>query len=139
MAFDDVGTDAPKMTHDSMVTVRLSEFSSATLDTVSSSDADSEHPPLSTADRHSVESGSDEQDRPRATRHDSSLTLSPTAASLTLQSELGECTAEGHESDSSEDSDEVDWEQLEKTEDEQVKDDETDNVGSSCPLSLTSP
>ncbi|KAM4056794.1 rab-GTPase-TBC domain-containing protein [Hirsutella rhossiliensis] len=126
-AVDEAGPQAPKMTHDSMVTVRLSESSAATLETAASSDADSEQLSPSATDCHSVDTGSDEQDRPRATHRDSALTLSPTAASVTMLSELGECSTEGHESDSSEESDEVNWEQLEKTEDEQVKDDETDN------------
>ncbi|KAF4513552.1 hypothetical protein G6O67_000811 [Ophiocordyceps sinensis] len=126
-AVDEAGNEAPKMTHDSMVTVRLSESSAATLDTAAPSDADSEQPSPSTTNRHSFESGSDPQSSPRATHCDSAITLSPTAASLSLQGELGESGAQGPESDASEDSDEVNWEQLEKTEDEQVKDDETDN------------
>lgn len=113
------------MTHDSLVTVRLSESSSSTtLVTAISSNTNSEQPSPSTTDR-----SSNERDSPQSTHRDSSLTFSPTATSLTLQSELGGIYAEDHESDSSEDSDEVNWEQLERTEDEQVKDDETDNVG----------
>ena len=51
-------------------------------------------------------------------------------SSRSLQDELGLYTPDGHDSDSS-DMEEVNWEQLEKTEGEQTKDDETDNVSAS--------
>lgn len=120
---DEFGAATPKMTHDSMVTVRLSEPSALALDTPPASAADpSKSSPSTTHDP--VESSSDSQP---ATNRDSSATVSPTEGSRSLQDELGECGADGHESDSSADPEEVNWEQLEKTEDAQAKDDETDN------------
>ncbi|POR39485.1 EVI5-like protein [Tolypocladium paradoxum] len=120
---DETEAETPKMTHDSMVTVRLSEPPALTLDTTAASDADPTKSATSTLGEDAAQSGSDERDSQR----DSCATASSTEANRSLQDELGEFGADGHESDSSEDPDEVNWEQLEKTEDEQVKDDETDN------------
>lgn len=126
--------ETPKMTHDSMVTVRLSEPPILTLNTTTAvSDTVAEKPAAQPAEKGtSLEDDSNEsgkhnsvQSRPR----DSVVTLGSTEASRSLQEELGECGSEGQDSDSSGD-EEVDWEQLEKTEDEQMKDEETDNVRS---------
>lgn len=121
---DETEAETPKMTHDSMVTVRLSEPPALTLDATAASDVAPTEPAASTVGDDAAQSFSDRHD----IRRDSSATASPTEANRSLQDELGDFAADGHESDFSDDPDEVNWEQLEKTEDEQVKDDETDNV-----------
>ncbi|KND92877.1 EVI5-like protein [Tolypocladium ophioglossoides CBS 100239] len=126
---DETEAETPKMTHDSMVTVRLSEPPALTLDTTADADADAEADPTKpatpTVGEEAAQSGRQSHDSRRG--RDSSATASPTEASRSLRDELGDFAADGHESDSSDDPDEVNWEQLERTEDEQVKDDETDN------------
>ncbi|PNY26139.1 EVI5-like protein [Tolypocladium capitatum] len=123
VADDDKEAETPKMTHDSMVTVRLSEPPALTLDTAAASDADAAESASLTVGQDAAQSGGHTRD----SRRDSSATVSPAEANRSLRDELGDLGAEAQESDSSEDPDEVNWEQLEKTEDEQVKDDETDN------------
>lgn len=63
-----------------------------------------------------------------ATLRDSTATMPAAGRSQTLQDELGTLNADDHDGNASDDQEEVDWEQLEKTEGEQVKDEETDNV-----------
>lgn len=124
----ETGAETPKMAHDSMVTVRLSEPPMLKLDTADSSRArydDACGTPA--ADSESLESDSDVRSSVLATPRDSYMTRASTDATRSLHDELGECGADGRESDS-EDNEEVNWEELERTEDEQVKDDETDNV-----------
>ncbi|RDA88055.1 hypothetical protein CP532_5260 [Ophiocordyceps camponoti-leonardi (nom. inval.)] len=135
IAADEPGIDRTNMAHDSMVTVRLSEPSSvvdsAASDSASASASASasktasiQSSPPATDSSHVV-ANTDSPHRP-----DSSMTLSPTGSHSTVQDDMtpdADSSSDGHETDSSEDPDEVDWEQLEKTEDEQVKDDETDN------------
>ncbi|RCI09729.1 hypothetical protein L249_4115 [Ophiocordyceps polyrhachis-furcata BCC 54312] len=134
IAADEPGTDRTNMAHDSMVTVRLSEPSSvvdaAASDSASASKTTSiQSSPPSTDGSHVV-ANTDEADFDSPRRPDSSMTLSPTGSHSTVQDDMtpeADSSMDGHETDSSDDPDEVDWEQLEKTEDEQVKDDETDN------------
>ncbi|KJZ77963.1 hypothetical protein HIM_02600 [Hirsutella minnesotensis 3608] len=132
-AADDTTSDNSNMAHDSMVTVRLSEPSApqvkkAEIATVISEvGSDPDEPTESIDVRHSVESSSEKHQSLTPTRPDSTVTVSPNDAARSLDDELTQNADQGHESDSSEDAEEVNWEQLEKTEDEQVKDDETDN------------
>lgn len=125
--------ETPKMAHDSMVTVRLSEPPSLTLDTL-------ERSSQQRLPRHSL-SSSEPNDRnsdidPPSVDDATMTRMNRTTLSLidtssrSLQDELGLYTPDGHDSDSS-DMEEVNWEQLEKTEGEQTKDDETDNVSAS--------
>lgn len=150
--------DNPKMAHDSLVTVRLSEPESLILDsTISSPETQiSQSTPTkdqsrtisvattvesSTLDAESVHSQDqdDTEDEAKDTKsageaesietpRDSAIIMPPPILTIrTLQDEL---TDDGHLSD---DQEEVNWEQLQKTEDEQHKDEETDNV-SRCTL-----
>ncbi|RDA91666.1 hypothetical protein CP533_0048 [Ophiocordyceps camponoti-saundersi (nom. inval.)] len=138
LAADEPGTDRTNMAHDSMVTVRLSEPSSVVDASAAASATDSVpasmtaliQPSPPATDCGHVVANTDEADSDSPRRPDSSMTLSPTGSHSTIQDDLApdaDSSTDGHETDSSEDPDEVDWEQLEKTEDEQVKDDETDN------------
>lgn len=116
--------ETPKMTHDSMVTVRLSEPPALKLDTALEEEKGlSTHRKTQslTSDAHT---SSDESSVPRI----STVMLPNADSSRSLQDELGECEGDGRDSDSSEDQEEVNWEELEKTEDEQIKEDEEDNV-----------
>lgn len=132
--------ETPKMAHDSMVTVRLSEPPSLTLDTTAAISKTGLTTPTSLVVEENIEGTEDDSiqtDKPSETHdsittksRDSTLTVSSTDASRSLQDELGQYSADGNETDSSEDNEEVNWEQLEKTEDEQMKDEETDNVRS---------
>ncbi|PHH79690.1 hypothetical protein CDD80_4055 [Ophiocordyceps camponoti-rufipedis] len=98
------------MAHDSMVTVRLSGSASS----VDAAAPESTQP--ETDCNHVVAT-----DNLRHSRPDSSVTLSPTTSAH------DDMNLPGNDTDSFEDAEEVNWAELEKTEDEQVKDDETDN------------
>ncbi|KAJ6444463.1 GTPase activating protein [Purpureocillium lavendulum] len=114
------------MAHDSMVTVRLSEPPTLTLDTNPAPDAEQDAVSASATDGELLDAASDRASSVSAAQRESFVTVSSVDANRSLHDELGDCgTDASHESE--DDREEVDWEQLEKTEDEQVKDDETDN------------
>lgn len=120
---DDAEAATPKTTRDSMVTVRLSEPPALSLDT--SSARDSRLPDSPTLPMTSQSSDEGDLDATSPSRN-STATLSASAeASRSLQDELGEF--DDADSDCS-DPEEVNWEELEKTEEKQTKDEETDNV-----------
>ncbi|KAL3955589.1 hypothetical protein ACCO45_011152 [Purpureocillium lilacinum] len=124
---DETGAETPKMAHDSMVTVRLSEPPTLTLDTTPVDGAEQDSALPSAIDGELLDASSDRASGFSASQRDSFVTISSTgASSRNLQDELGDYATEGS-TESDDDQEEVDWEQLEKTEDEQVKDDETDN------------
>ena len=126
----DAETETSKLAHDSMVTVRLSEptdLELAVTDSTNSIDA----PIAETIEEESDNGMSERQSMPdddsASAPPTSSNTLSSSEANGSLEYELGECNK--HDNDiSSSDDEEVNWEQLEKTEDEQTKDEDTDNV-----------
>ncbi|ODA76307.1 hypothetical protein RJ55_08152 [Drechmeria coniospora] len=119
----------PKMAHDSMVTVRLSEPPTLKLDTKTASRVRIHADRLAASTTDADDAGKDGNRTSQDATHRQSAAAVPSAqANRSLQDELGECGGDGDETDSTDDADEeVNWEQLEKTEDEQVKDDETDN------------
>ncbi|KAJ3512445.1 hypothetical protein NM208_g15322 [Fusarium decemcellulare] len=150
----DQAPETPKMAHDSLVTVRLSEPESIVLDSpvatpgintnqstptrnsvqdVASNNetAETTPEPVSQKDDKEEQDNNDEEEvstpsteeaaKTEALRESSSTMPPPILTTRTLQDELAD---DGHVSD---DQDEVNWEQLEKTEDEQTKDEETDN------------
>jgi hypothetical protein len=122
----------PKMAHDSMVTVRLSEPPSLTLNTsLAKAEAiDAPETAIQADDRQTMLPASSDQDTSHS--RDSIVTIPSGGADESPQTELEETqNQDGYTSD---DQEEVDWEQLEKKEDEQAKDDDTDdNVQSSSP------
>jgi hypothetical protein len=128
---DVVEAETPKITHDSMVTVRLSEPPALALDTSFAGEDEPTTPtkteaadkiPASVGSRSPVESV-------RSARLSSTC-----AASLSsLQEELAEDTDNESSRTLSGEQEEVDWEKLEKTEDEQTKGDDTDNVFTTPP------
>ncbi len=155
---DDADAETPKMAHDSMVTVRLSEPPSLTLDTSSTSDSEPESSPVVSPktvkhDEHETpkitESSTtletletletpeiENEQNPRESVviiRDSRTALPRVDTTRSLQDELGQC--EDVTSDTSDDVEEVNWEELEKTEDQQTKDEETDNVSASLLVS----
>ncbi|GAB0132711.1 hypothetical protein EsDP_00001139 [Epichloe bromicola] len=129
--------EAPNMAHDSMVTVRLSEPPSLTLDTtttVTNCRLGSIASTVPEEEQVDVEDESNDSKTPSEKHNNRSskplntkATVSTIEANCSLRDELGRCGADGNETDSSDDNEEVNWEQLEKTEDEQTKDEETDN------------
>lgn len=125
---DEAEVVTPKTTRDSLVTVRLSEPPTLTLETASARNSDIPEVPALPATSEPIEdptSSSSSSGAPDAARN-STATLSASAeANRSLHDELGEY--DDADSDGS-DSEEVNWEKLEKTEDEQTKDEETDNV-----------
>ncbi|KAK2606086.1 hypothetical protein QQS21_003481 [Conoideocrella luteorostrata] len=137
---DEAEAETPKMAHDSMVTVRLSEPPSLTLSTTTTvanarltnirSPVQEEEQVVSEEEESEV-GGSETYGQKYSSRLskpiDLTVNVASTEASRSLRDELGQFGADGHETDSSEDNEEVNWEQLEKTEDEQTKDEETDN------------
>ncbi|KHN98179.1 Rab-GAP/TBC domain protein [Metarhizium album ARSEF 1941] len=130
----EMGAETPKMAHDSMVTVRLSEPPSLSLDTGVTPGAGPLTPTSPIAEETSTEADSLKKARDTETRDSlrrisrvSAPVISPTDTGRTLQDELGLGSVDGNETDSSEDNEEVNWAQLQKTEDEQTKDEETDN------------
>lgn len=121
---DEAEVVTPKTTRDSLVTVRLSEPPTLTLETASARNSDIPEVPTLPATSVPIEDITS-SDAPDAARN-STATLSASAeANRSLHDELGEY--DDADSDGS-DSEEVNWEKLEKTEDEQTKDEETDNV-----------
>ena len=125
--------------HDSLVTVRLSEPPSLTIDTTLAEAHEQETAQPATvmspngaslAEKLEIDDTTETVATDTTTPRDS---LEPPTNEVTrsLEQELEECSDGGdaRRSVSSEDQDEVNWEQLEKTEDEQTKDEETDNVG----------
>ncbi|CAM1511387.1 Fc.00g089000.m01.CDS01 [Cosmosporella sp. VM-42] len=132
---EESGPGTPKMTHDSLVTVRLSEPDSITLDSAATSaNAESSQSPPGREkvdendDDNEVETTSEVEAADPTTPRDSTVNmLPPCITTRNLQDELGNLEAEDKEDDFSDDQEEVNWEQLEKTEDEQTKDEETDN------------
>lgn len=145
---EDADAETPRMAHDSMVTVRLSEPPSLTLDTSSASDSEPESSPVvgpktvehdehettkisessATLETSQIENEQNPRESVVIVR-DSRSALPRVDTSRSLQDELGQC--EDVTSDTSDDVEEVNWEELEKTEDQQTKDEETDNVGAS--------
>ncbi|UKZ84908.1 uncharacterized protein TrAFT101_000794 [Trichoderma asperellum] len=120
---DEAEVVTPKTTRDSLVTVRLSEPPTLTLETASARNSDIPEVPTLPATSEPIEEITS-SDAPDAARN-STATLSASAeANRSLHDELGEY--DDADSDGS-DSEEVNWEKLEKTEDEQTKDEETDN------------
>ncbi|EFY87586.1 GTPase activating protein (Evi5), putative [Metarhizium acridum CQMa 102] len=134
---EETEAETPKMAHDSMVTVRLSEPPPLSLDTMAvTPNAEPITPTSPIAGETSTDANNDGLEKEKYTETRDSLMRiprvsapiqSPTDANRTLQDELGLYGVDGNETDSSEDNEEVNWEQLEKTEDEQMKDEETDN------------
>ncbi|KFH47822.1 Protein of unknown functionlike protein [Hapsidospora chrysogenum ATCC 11550] len=125
---DEAEAETPRMTRDSMVTVRLSEPPALTLDTCVGPDGDSSIPE-ETGPRDSVSRPGDDIVESDADKRDSSASTVSVVAPATARS-LQDELADGAEDDSgssSGDADEVNWEKLERTEDEQTKDEETDN------------
>ena len=123
---DDAGAETPRLT-DSLVTVRLSEPPSLTLDTTLANDESPEAPEASVAKDAEA---TDEIRTPLESVAEAEADIP--AESRNPQNELADTDAADRRSGSSSDDqgpDEVDWEQLEKTEDAQTKDEETDNVG----------
>ncbi|KAL7938061.1 rab-GTPase-TBC domain-containing protein [Trichoderma chlorosporum] len=122
---DDAEAVTPKTTRDSMVTVRLSEPPALSLDTSNPRESklpDSPTLPTLPATSEPVDEG--DLDATSAARN-STATLSASAeANRSLQDELGEF--DDVDSDCS-DPEEVNWAELEKTEEKQTKDEETDN------------
>ncbi|KAH8173105.1 rab-GTPase-TBC domain-containing protein [Sarocladium implicatum] len=124
--------------HDSLVTVRLSEPPSLTVDTALA-EAHEQQPVRpatdmspddgSLADAAEIDDTTDTTPIDTPTPRDSPPQSPIAEASRSLEEELEQCSPDGEsrQSISSEDQDEVNWEQLEKTEDEQTKDEETDN------------
>lgn len=113
------------MQHDSMVTVRLSEPPALTLDTsVGDEDALGKRSTIETEDgAHSRYTSGESSVRA------SSPSIGNARTNRSLQDELEDDSSPGGDSG---EQDDVNWERLEKTEDEQPKDEETDNVGCSC-------
>lgn len=132
---NDTEAETPKPAHDSMVTVRLSEPPNLTLDTGLGSNATTTQPAVTiheeeaetTAPELSIEANNRET---MSTDRDSTTTLSTVETGRSLHNELATSRDSDISHDSSSETDEVDWAQLQKTEDEQTKDEETDNVSS---------
>lgn len=131
------GNETPKMPHDSMVTVRLSEPPSLTLDTTF---GNGETPKAEARFSEAIGTGVGNHQRhssPTATTpassRISSLSLeNADTKSRSLQAELEEDANSREDDQISDDQDDVNWERLERSEDEQTKDEETDNVGCCC-------
>lgn len=128
---EEPGSETPKMAHDSLVTVRLSEPDALTLDTSVATIPEFGPVKKERDSPDATETSKETADTTGgATPRDSiASTLSP-MTKQSLQDELGRRSESDRDDYSSDDDDpeEVNWEQLEKTEDEQTKDEETDNV-----------
>ena len=134
---DDAGGETPKMAHDSMVTVRLSEPPHLTLDTKAAADGEQLETSSNAVNAASREGRSSLE--PENTSDTASVDLNERRSTVStisadanrsLQDELAEGGDDKEDgSSSSDDGEEVNWEKLEKTEGEQTKDEETDNVG----------
>lgn len=139
---DEAEAETPKMAHDSMVTVRLSEPPELTLDTTAASHGDNSEFSEAVLSRDSASStsnassaGVEDSGESDAEKRVSTVSVVAPGSNRSLQDELADGAAEsdgGSSSDDQDDQDEVNWEKLQKTEDEQTKDEETDNV--SCHL-----
>ncbi|KAL7950369.1 rab-GTPase-TBC domain-containing protein [Trichoderma barbatum] len=119
---DDAQAATPK--RDSMVTVRLSEPPALSLDTSNARDSKLPDSPTLPIDGKPVDEGSLDA---KSDSRNSTATLSPSASAevnRSLQDELGDF--DDADSDCS-DPEEVNWAELEKTEEKQTKDEETDN------------
>jgi hypothetical protein len=116
------------MTHDSLVTVRLSEPPALTVDTSVCSEPVPDILVVTGTDISSITptKQTDAMDEKTATRTRSTATLLSPDPARSLQDELG--IYQHDDDDSSDDQEEVNWAELEKTEDEQAKEDEADNV-----------
>lgn len=130
--------------HDSLVTVRLSEPPILTVDTelAEANEPQTLRPAtiMSPNDSSLVGTPGTDVTAETATPRDSLLPPQAADASRSLEQELGAAEDdESRQSLSSEDQDEVNWEQLEKTEDEQTKDEETDNVSTCLALGRLGP
>lgn len=126
---EETEAETPKMAHDSMVTVRLSEPPNLTLDTTVAEDGvfvKTTEPQLP-EDRVS-EAATEVSVASSPEKRASTASTIGLDANRSLQDELAD-EDKDDKSQSSEDQEEVDWAKLEQTEDEQTKDDETDNVG----------
>lgn len=133
---DEAEAPTPRMTCDSLVTVRLSLPSSLTLSTNATSDANFSEAAMLPLDSCPTDADANAESHAHTVHPDGS---SPTTPCLTPSLSLPIAASDLDETEndppavvenmaSSDDVEEVDWEQLEKTEDEQVKDDETDHV-----------
>jgi hypothetical protein len=126
--------ETPKLAHDSMVTVRLSEPPTLTLNT---SLVDVDNIAHMAETRHSEPDVTEDQSD--TSHRDSTIrdsTIRDSIASATTVSQERSLHDELDQDSSSDDAmgqndkDSVNWERLEKTEDEQPKDEDTDNVRS---------
>jgi hypothetical protein len=130
---DSTMVETPKLAHDSMVTVRLSEPPTLTLNT-SLVDVDNIAHVAET--RHSGPDVAEDQSDTTSHRHSTirDSTIRDSIASATTVSQERSLHDELDQDCSSDDAmgqndkDSVNWERLEKTEDEQPKDEDTDNV-----------
>lgn len=150
----DPAPETPKMAHDSLVTVRLSEPDPIVLDSPianSVTDTDQTTPTKDPVDDDLVEipvsplspkpslleddKDKSLEDEPKTLTKEETIDTGalrisianmppPILTTRTLQEELAD------DDNSSDDQDEVNWEKLERKEDEQTKDEETDNVSS---------
>ena len=129
-----------------MVTVRLSEPPALTLETTKLGNGDDFKSVKALSSRNSASSESnafragaeDSTDRDREKRA-STVSVVAASSNRSLQDELADGAVESDGGSSSDDQDEVNWEKLQKTEDEQTRDEETDNVGCCLNTSLRHP
>lgn len=127
---DEAEAETPKIAHDSMVTVRLSEPPALTLDTSVADDESKPTSPEPVPSRDSASNaGTDHAAESDTEKRASTVSVVASDANRSLQDELAEGAGDADSGNSSDDQDEVNWEKLQKTEDEQTKDEETDNVG----------
>lgn len=126
---EDVVSITPKMAHDSMVTVRLSEPADLQLnplvdpkENTQEEEEPDENPPDDAFDRQCKA-----ESQESSAQRDSVVTSSSANGNDSHPEELQERDSHSDSIHSSDDED-VNWEELEKTEDQQAKDDETDNV-----------
>ncbi|EGY13920.1 hypothetical protein VD0002_g1769 [Verticillium dahliae] len=134
------GSVTPKMAHDSMVTVRLSEPPTLTLDTsVLLEDAAALRRPSTVRfDKTPLAHVVERDDSLDEVSSDPATPLPPTNSARSIEEELMDANAESGVESPADDKDhnakarrssiseEVNWEQLQKTEAEEPKDDETD-------------
>ena len=118
--------ETPKMAHDSMVTVRLSEPPLLSLETNLSPEGKLIRPATAPSDETTINEPASPTPQ-RSSVRDSSSTLAQVDPRPSLGDELEHGTPTGEPVDSDED-EEVNWEKLEKKEDEEAKDDDNDSV-----------
>ncbi|QUC16944.1 uncharacterized protein UV8b_01185 [Ustilaginoidea virens] len=126
----ETGPVTPRMAHDSMVTVRLSEPPSLALSNtcaMSNTRLALTASPVPEEDPVGVVEEVGHDKMVRGEIQDMAPEPLPIATTRSLGDELGKYSTDDDESDFSDDNEEVNWEQLEKTEDEQSKDEESDN------------